>query len=109
MAPQADGRTLREHLEAVAEATGTVPARLADHGEMPQTYAHVWGWFRDLSRRRSAGWASNPISWVELRAWSELTGIQPDRVELALLTDLDDFYLAAQATARAESARNGKH
>jgi hypothetical protein len=65
--------------------------------------AHVWGWFWQLSQRRTAGFDSpNPISWTEIQAWRELTRamILPEEIDLILM--MDSAWLEAVAQHREE-------
>jgi len=90
-----DGATEREHLLSVERQTGRRPAAL-DGPELPVDGAHVWYWFLELSAGRgSDGFGPNQIAWLDLLAWTTLTGaiIRPAEVEAIMA--LDRAWLAA--------------
>lgn len=57
---------------------------------MPVPLVHVWQWFGELSRGRTCGMATNPITWSDLDAWARLTGVRPTPLELELIYALDE-------------------
>ena len=60
---------------------------------------YLWRWFWELDGCRAAGFAGLlPISYVELDAWSRLTGATPDVAEVAMLKAMDRARLAARAS-----------
>ena len=64
---------------------------------------HVWGWFWELSQRRTAGFDSpNPLAWTEIQAWQTLTRtlILPEEIQLILM--MDSAWLEAVAEHREE-------
>ncbi len=69
--PGKDGLTPREHYEQ---------ARLVidDDPDVPSCVQHVWDWFIDLA-------ACENISYVELRAWVDMTGNLPSPMEVDML------------------------
>ena len=72
--PLPDGGSQRLHLEAVYRATGKMPATLAEIPPMPDELAYLWHWFLDLDAARgSNGFGISPLSYVEIKAWSDLT------------------------------------
>lgn len=89
MAPQPDGKTLREHLFAVWKATRRRPPEL-DLPPLPAAGVAVWEWFKALDAARgSNGWGPNPISWADLVAWQQLAGVQLTPWEAETLRALD--------------------
>lgn len=67
-------------------------------GECPPEALHVWEWFRQLSARRtSSGFGLNPITYLDVDAWSRLRGIRPEVWELDGVFLLDSLYLVAMA------------
>lgn len=50
--------------------------------------AHVWNWFCEISAGASGGGGMGPVTvtWVDLRAWRELTGeaVEPWEAKLIL-------------------------
>ena len=90
--PQADGATLREHLENAA-AQG-VRNELLDGDPCPDVLAHVWRWFGELSSARgSSGFGPNPLGFAEISAWSQLLDRTPSAVEIELILRLDRQFL----------------
>lgn len=55
-------------------------------------------WFADLSAARgSNGFSADPISYAEMQAWSELSGIRPTPFEVECLRELDVAFLNSMA------------
>ncbi len=70
-----------------------------DGPELPADGAHVWVWFLELSAGRgSNGFGPNPISYLDLLAWSMLMGTITRPAEIEAVMALDRVWLAAQAT-----------
>lgn len=92
-ARQPDGASLRDHLEAVARATGVRPPEL-DPPPVPAGLAHVWRWFGDLSTgRRLGAFGPAPLGWDDIAAWAALAGAKPTPADLDALRELDAAYL----------------
>ena len=105
--PQPDGQSLRKHLEVAAESTGSAPARLVEHGELPLGYGHLWEWLKQLSRTRTIGLVANAISYTEIAAWAALTGNRPTPFEVAILVDMDAALIAHQAQQKTKAQPHG--
>jgi hypothetical protein len=81
---------MRSHLEAVYRQTGHMPKVLADIPKMPDELTYLWDWFCDLdSARGGNGFGLNPLSYAEIRAWADLTRVQPDPWEIETLRRID--------------------
>lgn len=92
-----DGTTERDVLESVERQTGHRPAAL-DGPELPADGSHVWAWFLELSAGRgSNGFGPSPISYLDLLAWSLLTGTITRPAEIEAIIAVDRVWLAAQA------------
>jgi hypothetical protein len=108
-AVQGDGSTLRQHAKIIQDATGQIPD---DYQSLPfpSILGHCWFWFLELSRSRSSGgFGQNPISYQEMKAWSELTGVRPDNIEVQAIQALDLTYLSVQAEEiRKRTTKNGR-
>jgi hypothetical protein len=66
---------------------------------LPEACRHLYRWFLELSfARGSNGWGPNPIRYVDMAAWAELTGtfIRPGEVRAILR--LDQVYLTEMAS-----------
>lgn len=94
---QSDGSTLRQHAKVIQQATGEIPEEYQSL-PFPSIIGYVWGWFIDLSRSRSSsGFGHNPLSYTEIQAWSQLTGVAPDTIEIQAIMALDLVYMSVQA------------
>jgi len=94
-APQSDGQTLLDHLEQVEKATGQRPPE-AECQEPPIEGEYLWEWFWELNQGRQAG-ISGPasLSWLEIKAWSELNRVQLEQWELQAIRIMENAYLQA--------------
>ena len=92
-----DGVAQRDHLESVERQTGLRPPGLEGPG-LPADGEHVWGWFLALhSARGSNGFGANPISWLDVLAWRDLTGTLIHPSEVDAIMALDRAWMAEQA------------
>jgi hypothetical protein len=97
----------RKFLEALAQGlidfaieAFKAPASAPVAAELPDALAHVWEWFCELSKARSAnGHGLNPISFAEIDAWARVmqTGVTP--WEAGLIRRLDAAVLPVLMTA----------
>lgn len=105
--PQADGSTLRESLESVERQTGKRPARLIGPA-LPDEAAHIWGWFVALSNQRgSSGFGIEPLRWLDIWAWSSLSGTLAFPWEIDAIVRIDAIYrkVRAEQHRRAEASK----
>lgn len=73
-------------------------------------WAHLCGWFWELSGVRSYGFSGpNPISFSEIADWAALTGNLIRQDEIAIIRKMDAAYLAANAAEQAEAAERARH
>ena len=80
-----------------------------DGPELPADGAHVWAWFLELSAGRgSNGFGPNPISYLDLLAWSLLTGAITRPAEIEAIMALDRVWMSLQATNAAPRADGGR-
>jgi hypothetical protein len=80
---------------------------------MPESCAHVWRWFIELSAARgSNGWGPNAIRYTDIAAWSALTRTIIQPMEVRVVLHLDHIYLAnaakAETTTPDKPGRKGK-
>lgn len=95
--PQEDGSRLRDHAASISKATGSTPEEYRSL-QLPETMAHCWHWFLTLNRTRASnGFGQNPISYTEIVAWSQLTGVVPQPLEIQAIMALDTAYMTVQA------------
>lgn len=72
--------------------TGVVPEQL--NLEIPELFYEVWTWFLELNKTRgSNGFTPSPISYMEIKAWSDLTNRKPTSHQVALINELDRIVL----------------
>lgn len=93
-ARQADGSTLREHLQSVERQTGETPQALAEDVECPASMQYLWEYFLMLNVRRNQ--QRDAIGNVEVLAWAELNGVRLAPFEMRALDAIEAEYLADQ-------------
>ena len=54
--------------------------------DFPEELGHLWVWFIDLFK------PDNGITYTEIKAWSELTGNEPNPYEIEVLKKLEQLY-----------------
>lgn len=79
--------SLRKHLLQVQKATGKVPRELAEFPELPEPVAYLWRWFWEA---KGAG----PLTYAEIKSWSELTATPLAPFEAQALMELDRHCIA---------------
>ncbi|PKN71192.1 MAG: hypothetical protein CVU54_01865 [Deltaproteobacteria bacterium HGW-Deltaproteobacteria-12] len=63
--------------------------------EVADCLLYLWHWFCDLSNGRQYGeFGPMPLSFSEIRAWANLTKIEPEAWEVDVIKQLDRAYLA---------------
>lgn len=93
---QADGATLREHLQRLEANTGRHDSRLDN--ALSEAAKPLWHLFAQLSARRgSGGFGPMPISPRDVQAWCEMRGLRLTPWELDTLDAMDDALLRAVA------------
>ena len=79
--------SLREHLRVSERNSRRQTRRL--HLRPPPGTEHVWGWFKELVRGRSA----DGLSYAEIAAWADLTRSAPTPMEVEAVKLLDAIRL----------------
>ena len=95
--------SLRKHLQQVQKTTGKVPRQLAEVPELPESAAYgsllnvsvlaempaayIWHWFWELK-------GSQPLTYTEIKNWSELTATPLTPFEVQALVELDRRFIA---------------
>jgi hypothetical protein len=65
---------------------------------LPAACRHIYRWFQELSFARGGnGFGPNPIRYVDIAAWSELTGSAIRPGEVRAILRLDQVYLTELA------------
>ncbi|MCR9256270.1 MAG: hypothetical protein NXI16_09265 [Alphaproteobacteria bacterium] len=73
----------------------------------PDALDHVWTWFATLSAARGrAGDLPQPISFQDIAAWQQVTGIRPSPFERDLLLRADRLWLDRLTASVHERAGN---
>lgn len=105
--PLEDGTTKLDHLIQVEESTGQnhVPET-----HIPMEAEHLWNWFWSLSSARgSSGFGgAAPLSFTEIRAWIEVTGLTVHPWEIDAIRAMDGAYMQAQAEMSKAKSSKGK-
>lgn len=103
---QEDGQTKRDHLEQVEQTTGK---QLIPNIEIPPEGEHVWGWFWELNSTRGGGMGPAPLTYTEIGAWVQLTGLQVYPHEIDLIRAMDGAYMRAQSEmSKSKQKKKGK-
>lgn len=67
---------------------------LESEPETPAALEHVWAWFWELSQARTqSANGPNPISYSEIKNWSELTRTEIRPIEIEVIRRLDSTYM----------------
>jgi hypothetical protein len=98
-APQkADGRPLREHLQAAYRQTGRLPQMLLDAPELPEGCEPLWRDFLSLhSMRGSTGFGASRIGIVEIDAYQRVHGVRFAHWQLEAIRRADIAFLNIKA------------
>ena len=91
---QADGATLRQHLQAAAAASGQADDLLLVP-PVPTAVQAVWQAYLSLSAHRRTGMGPGPIVLTDVQAWCQLQGVRLTPWELDTLTAIDGAALRA--------------
>jgi hypothetical protein len=90
---QADDTTLRDHLESVYRQTDIMDPQLVPV-ECPSCILYLWEYFCELSGGRQMSEAGpGPISYREIKAWSDMTGNALAPWEVETVKRIDAVYL----------------
>ena len=78
------------------------PQALLDRPRLTLEQEFYYEAFSDLSRSRSAGMASNPISMVDLFCYADRMGFRDIKTFQKVIRPLDEFYLKISAEKSAK-------
>ena len=109
--PQADGLTLREHLESWEKNTKREHEKLSNGPELPWEVEPLWRQFMELHRSRGinrSGTGPGEIDFTLIDAWMRVRDIKLEQweVDTILLADLE--YFKALPKPKKPSEGNGK-
>lgn len=94
-APQADGASLREHYEALAERTGRSIAEIAGTPEIPEGCEMLWRDFTALSvARGSNGFSASRLTWLDIDAYQRVHGFRFEAWEIEAIRRMDMAFVA---------------
>ena len=69
----------------------------------------MWNWFWSLSNARgSSEFGASPLSYTEIRAWIEVTGLTVHPWEIDAIRAMDGAYMQAQAEMSKAKSSKGK-
>lgn len=90
--PAKDG-TLRDHLEQIYKQTGRKPKEL-EGPEFPHLMSYVWSAFLQLNDARTMSQhTANPISYVDIKAYIDVTHTVLSSRDIETIKELDKVYL----------------
>lgn len=78
------GKTVKEILEHVEKATKKKPPKLAEHTPLDESLVYLWGMFLEINQ-------GEPLTFSEVKAWSELTACNIEAWEVKALMRLDSI------------------
>ena len=87
--------SLREHLNAVAERSGELPARLRDAPRCPDALTYLWSLFVRLRARCTPSMGVARILYTDFAAFMQVTGQRLSPWEIGVLERVDDAYAEA--------------
>ena len=86
----------RNELEQVEKQTGELSPEL-ECIEIPDCVDYLWFWFTELNVSRSSnGFGPNPINYLEIQAWNELTMNDISPWEVETIKRMDTVFLEFQ-------------
>lgn len=66
-------------------------------GDPPAEVEHIWRWYCDLGgARTSNGFGLNPLSFTEIQAYADLTGVRMTPWEVSIIKRLDMVTITKQ-------------
>jgi hypothetical protein len=100
-----DGTPVRKHLEAAARMGDASAVEQLAGPECPDSMLYLVGWSYELYARSGVGMGGPaPLSYREIQAWADLTGNDPDFLEVSALIALDRVLLEPDAESEGEKA-----
>jgi len=87
--PKDSKQSTRVSLTSVWKQTGRKPQQLAEAGDLPEELAYIWRWYYELV-------SPNPLTYTEIRNWSEVTGNQLRGWEAELIKSIDRIFWKVQ-------------
>jgi hypothetical protein len=79
-----------------------------DGPELPPDGAHVWAWFLELNAARgSGGFGPASLSYLDVLAWTILTGVLVRPAEVGAIMAIDRAWLAVSLAKDGPAPRSG--
>ena len=113
---QQDGKTLKEHLEKVANTTTSlssswfetpsIPKELEAAPELPPVFNFCWHDFLQLHNSRQAGFSVNCLSYTEIKSYFDLMGLSPEPWHVSVIKLFDSLFM--QEHAKQEEKKRAK-
>lgn len=72
---------------------------------MPGCFEYLWQWFLRLNRRRGGALGPTALTWQDLQAFFNLSGMTPTPWEVEQLEALDNAYLESQDNRKMSNAK----
>jgi len=88
--PDEDDITNFQRLSQLEEQTGDVHV---PEIHIPMEGMYIWEWFMDLANSRQSGFGISPISYSELKAWSELSSTYLYTWEVSIIRRMDQCFI----------------
>lgn len=98
---------MRDHLQAVARQTGTLPEQLQAE-PLPAGLLGLWQTYCALRRQAAgSGLGAGPVTFEAIEAWGRLGGVQLTPWEVETLTEMDAAALEA-LSLKSEGQNSGR-
>ena len=95
--PDQNGIPERDHLEQVYKQTGRMPKGLEEPVKFPILLSHVWSAFLRLNSSRSIGFSGpNAITYLDIKAFMEVTDTPLSAKDVDAIKELDNTYMRVQ-------------
>lgn len=77
--------------------------------EVPYEVAYLIDWFEDMCMgRTSSGFGINPLTWVDIQSWSNLTKYELHHWEVSAIKYLDAIYITESKKRAKQAAKDAK-
>ena len=100
--PDDNGNRLIDEAQSLLAQTGKIPDEYQSL-PLPQMFFHCWQWFWELHRARgSNGFGLNPISYLDISAWANLTHKNPSHYDVLAIQLIDSTFLSVYHKQRSK-------
>ena len=95
--PDKNGVAPYSHYESIQKQTGTTPPELEEYNSLsiPVGFYLYWQDFCALNLRRTNDGMGNPcpLSYSEIQAWANLSGVEVSSLQLDVICRLDNIWI----------------